>query len=159
MRILPYRTSDDRIDGVVLSFVDITSRRDAERNLKSSDERFRLLIESAVDYAIFTMTPAGMVDSWNAGAERMFGYPPDGIVGRSAATSVHAGGSRQRRVRRGTALRPARRARVGRALSPAPGRQPPVLQRRDDPARRRRRARLRQNRARPDAASAKPKSR
>ena len=33
MRILPYRTSDDHIDGVVLSFVDISTRREAERNL------------------------------------------------------------------------------------------------------------------------------
>jgi two-component system CheB/CheR fusion protein len=85
MRILPYRTSDDHIDGVVLSFVDISTRRQAERNLVTSDQRFRLLIESAVDYAIFTMTSAGIVDSWNTGAERMFGYPIDAIVGTSAS--------------------------------------------------------------------------
>ena len=35
----------------------------------------RLLIESAIDYAIFTMTPGGVIDCWNPGAERMFGYP------------------------------------------------------------------------------------
>jgi len=85
MRILPYRTSDDRIDGAVLSFVDISTRRQAERNLVTSDQRFRLLIESAVDYAIFTMTSEGIVDSWNVGAERMFGYAVDAIVGTSAS--------------------------------------------------------------------------
>ena len=39
----------------------------------------RLLIDSAVDYAIFTMTEDGHIDFWNAGAERMFGYGTDEI--------------------------------------------------------------------------------
>jgi PAS domain S-box-containing protein len=84
MRVLPYRTDSDRIEGVVVSFVEITSRRTAERRLQASDERFRLLIDSATDYAIFTMTPLGLIDSWNSGAQRMFGYAADEIVGRGA---------------------------------------------------------------------------
>jgi PAS domain S-box-containing protein len=55
------------------------------RNMTATDARLRLLIDSAVDYAIFTMTAAGVVDGWNPGAERMFGYTRDEIVGRSAA--------------------------------------------------------------------------
>ena len=50
-----------------------------------SDERWRLVIDSAVDYAIFTMTPEGRVDYWNTGAQRMFGYRPSEILGRHAA--------------------------------------------------------------------------
>ena len=47
-----------------------------------SEERLRLLIDSATDYAIFTMTAEGTIDSWNTGAERMFGYTGDEIIGR-----------------------------------------------------------------------------
>jgi PAS domain S-box-containing protein len=85
MRIRPYRTSDDRIDGVVLMFQDITARRQTERELALSEERLRLLVENALDYAIFTMTLDGVIESWNRGAERMFGYRGDQIIGQSFA--------------------------------------------------------------------------
>ena len=85
MRIRPYRTSDDHIDGVVLMFQDITAMRQAERDVAQSEEHLRLLIDSVVDYAIFTMTDEGIIDSWNRGAQRLFGYRADEIVGRSFA--------------------------------------------------------------------------
>src|SRR5207237_10050914 len=80
-RVLPYRSSDDRIDGVVLTFLDITGPRLGEMRVRQSEERLRAMIDSALDYAIFTMTADGVVDSWNAGAERMFGYTSEEIVG------------------------------------------------------------------------------
>ena len=46
MRLRPYRTVEDRIDGVVLSFVDITSRREAQQNLAESEARYRRLFEA-----------------------------------------------------------------------------------------------------------------
>jgi two-component system CheB/CheR fusion protein len=85
MRIRPYRTTEDRIDGVVLMFQDITARRQAEEEVAQSEERLRLLVDSVTDYAIFTMTSDGVIDSWNPGAERLFGYRGDEIVGRSFA--------------------------------------------------------------------------
>src|SRR3954469_16138879 len=45
-------------------------------------DRYRLLCESTVDYAVFHISPAGLVETWNAGAERIFGYAPAEIVGR-----------------------------------------------------------------------------
>jgi two-component system CheB/CheR fusion protein len=82
MRIMPYRTADDRIEGVAMTFHDITKRREAEWRLRVGEERLRLLIDSAVDYAIFTTTDEGVIDSWNTGAERMFGYRASEIIGR-----------------------------------------------------------------------------
>ena len=49
-----------------------------------SDEYLRLLIESAADYAIFAMDPDRHVTMWNVGAQRVFGFAEDEIVGRSA---------------------------------------------------------------------------
>ena len=85
MRILPYRTTDDRIDGVSITFHDITAWRQAELRERASEERLRLLIDTAIDYAIFTLTEDGRVDSWNPGAERMFRFTADEILGRDVA--------------------------------------------------------------------------
>jgi two-component system, chemotaxis family, CheB/CheR fusion protein len=82
MRVLPYRTGDDRINGVVLTFFDITERKKVEEDLRASEERLRLLIESAKDYAIFTIDPERRVNSWNTGAEAMMGYSHSEIVGQ-----------------------------------------------------------------------------
>ena len=82
MRLRPYRTADNRIEGVVLTFHDITTRRDAELRSRQADERLRLLIESAIDYAIFTTAEDGRIESWNLGAERLFGYTAEDVVGR-----------------------------------------------------------------------------
>jgi len=46
------------------------------------DELYRLIAESSVDYAIFHIGLDGIVKSWNPGAERIFGFTPQEIVGR-----------------------------------------------------------------------------
>ncbi len=45
MRLRPYRTLENRIEGVVLSFVDISARREAEERLRESEARYRRLFE------------------------------------------------------------------------------------------------------------------
>jgi two-component system CheB/CheR fusion protein len=81
-RVRPYRTMDDRIDGVVITFQEITERKRAEDRARAGEERLRLLIDGAIEYAIFTMSVAGIIDSWNSGAERMFRYTADEIIGQ-----------------------------------------------------------------------------
>ena len=81
-RVRPYRTMDERIDGVVITFQDVTDRRRAEENVRRGEERLRLLIDGAIDYAIFTMSSDGTIDSWNSGAERMFYYRAEESVGQ-----------------------------------------------------------------------------
>ena len=49
----------------------------------SQDHRFRLLVESVVDYAIFMLAPDGTILTWNSGAEKLKGYAPAEIIGRS----------------------------------------------------------------------------
>ena len=61
---------------------DITERKRVEADLRQSEERSRLMIESVVDYAILTLDPRGIVTSWNAGAERIKGYRAEEIIGK-----------------------------------------------------------------------------
>jgi two-component system CheB/CheR fusion protein len=83
MNILPYRTSEDRIEGVILTFLDITGRKEAEGRLRLSEERLRLLIESVTDYSIIIQDIEGRIEVWNPGAERMFGFTEAEAVGQS----------------------------------------------------------------------------
>jgi PAS domain S-box-containing protein len=49
MRLLPYRTADDRINGVVITFFDITRRKESEEALRQSEENYRLQLEEEVE--------------------------------------------------------------------------------------------------------------
>ncbi|AKJ27162.1 two-component system, chemotaxis family, CheB/CheR fusion protein [Caldimonas brevitalea] len=81
MRISPYRTEDDRIDGAVLNFIDVTVRRMAQEQLRARDERLRLVAESTRDYAVVTLDASGHITGWNKGAELMFGYQTNEVLG------------------------------------------------------------------------------
>ena len=61
-------------------------RDDAEGALRESEERLRLVIEGARDYAIFTTDLSGVIKTWSAGAAAIFGWSADEIIGREAAT-------------------------------------------------------------------------
>jgi PAS domain S-box-containing protein len=45
------------------------------------DNRFRLFVASVTDYAIYMLSPEGIVNSWNAGAQRFKGYTGEEIIG------------------------------------------------------------------------------
>ncbi|MEO8382615.1 MAG: PAS domain S-box protein [Acidobacteriota bacterium] len=62
---------------------DVTARNREDRRVRESEERFRLLLESVVDYAIYMLDPSGWVVSWNEGAERISGFAPADVMGRS----------------------------------------------------------------------------
>ncbi|MFT3718634.1 PAS domain S-box protein [Pseudorhodoferax sp.] len=52
----------------------------------SEEARYRLLVEAVTDYAIYMLDPQGLVVSWNSGAQRLKGYAPAEILGRSFAS-------------------------------------------------------------------------
>ncbi|MCP1488333.1 two-component system CheB/CheR fusion protein [Pseudomonas fluorescens] len=80
-RLLPYRSSEDHIDGTVLTFIDITKRRQAEEELRLGEERMRLVAESTHDFAIIILDDHGAITDWNTGAELIFGYTKDEVLG------------------------------------------------------------------------------
>jgi PAS domain S-box-containing protein len=80
--ITALRDSDGGLIGFSQITRDLTERKKHEAELRSSEERFRLLVDSVVDYAIVTLDDEGYVTSWNSGAERINGYAASQIVGR-----------------------------------------------------------------------------
>jgi two-component system, chemotaxis family, CheB/CheR fusion protein len=85
-RLLPYRTMDDHIAGVVVSFIDITARKQAE------EVRLWLsaVVASSTD-AIISFSPDLVILSWNAGAEQIFGFGADEAIGRPMSLLVRGG--------------------------------------------------------------------
>src|SRR5436190_887248 len=61
---------------------DMTSQREAQQAIIESEQRFRMLVEGVVDYAMYMLDPSGIITDWNRGAERMMGHRADDIVGR-----------------------------------------------------------------------------
>jgi two-component system CheB/CheR fusion protein len=104
VRLLPYRTTEDRIEGAVLTFFDITARRSAEEQLHARETRMRLVAESTKDYAIITTDAEGRTVSWNKGAERVFGYSENEMLGhdleRLFVAEDRANGMRLEEMRR-----------------------------------------------------------
>jgi PAS domain S-box-containing protein len=54
----------------------------AIRDLRESEERYRLILENALEYAIFTVDASGCVSTWNSGAARILGFEAQEILGR-----------------------------------------------------------------------------
>ena len=71
------RLSDD--SGTLIGFGKVT--RDLTER-RQSEQRYRLLVEGVMDYAIFSMDSSGHITSWNTGAERIKGYTADQIIGQ-----------------------------------------------------------------------------
>ncbi len=80
MRIRPYRTVDNVIDGVVLTFVDITERQQH----KLERGRLAAIVDSSRDIIVGHGLD-GTITSWNASAERILGYTADYVLGKSIA--------------------------------------------------------------------------
>ena len=81
----PYRTMDNKIDGVVMIFVDINDRKKAEM----AASHLKAVVESAED-AVISKDLSGIITTWNPGAERMFGYTVSEIVGTSIMRLIPA---------------------------------------------------------------------
>lgn len=83
-RVLPYRSASDRdrIEGLVLNFIDVTVRHQTELTMRDGEERLRLLFDSSADYVIIMLDPQGRITRWNTGAERALGFTQADALGQ-----------------------------------------------------------------------------
>ena len=78
MRVRPYRDTNNAVDGAVITFVDISERKRNEQ----ARSRLAAIVESSQD-AIVAHDLAGIVTSWNAAAEALYGYSAAEAIGQS----------------------------------------------------------------------------
>jgi PAS domain S-box-containing protein len=71
------------VDAIIASCRDVTERRQATEAVRQAEEKFRSIVESATEFAIFTTDLNGNVNSWNSGASRLLGYDESEVIGRS----------------------------------------------------------------------------
>ena len=79
VRIMPYRTFDDRIDGLVITFINISDLKQLEINYQEKEQLNRLLIDSSSDVIIKLSTDLKILE-FNSEAETFFGKKPDDVV-------------------------------------------------------------------------------
>jgi two-component system, chemotaxis family, CheB/CheR fusion protein len=82
-RLLPYRTLDHKIDGVVLTFVDITARRQTEEQLREQAARLREQAEIVNLGDLMVRNADDRILLWSAGCELLYGYTCEEAVGKN----------------------------------------------------------------------------
>lgn len=85
VRAVPVRDGTGRVELWAGMNINIDARKRAEAALRESEARLRAILESALDYAIFTTDPDGIIETWSPGAEAVFGWTAEEAVGKHSA--------------------------------------------------------------------------
>ncbi|MBN1989346.1 MAG: PAS domain-containing protein [Bacteroidales bacterium] len=82
IRIMPYRTFDDRIDGLVITFINITELKTVEDKLNEAESVIELLSSSAAN-AVVRLSAKGIIEAFNPSAELLFGSKKNEAIGNN----------------------------------------------------------------------------
>jgi two-component system sensor histidine kinase/response regulator len=94
LEITPILDADGKVIQVIAITTDITKRKRAEAALRDSEERTRLIVETALD-AVISMDARGAITGWNPQAQAIFGQSEREVLGRSASDTIIAPAYRQ----------------------------------------------------------------
>ena len=78
----PIRNSQGQLIGFAKVTRDMSQWREAQEAIRRTEEQFRLLVQGVTDYAIYMLSPEGIITNWNIGGQRIKGYAPHEIIGR-----------------------------------------------------------------------------
>ncbi len=81
----PVASDLDIVDFVVRTAGIVITRARTEASLRASEARYRQIVESAEDFAIVSLDPAGRITGWSSGAERLVGYDAAEACGQPGA--------------------------------------------------------------------------
>jgi PAS domain S-box-containing protein len=81
----PILDDEQKVSGIFVGGYDVTDAYRSRVALGESEEQLRLVIEGARDHAILTTDPSGVVTSWSAGAEAVFGWSAAEMIGQSCS--------------------------------------------------------------------------
>ncbi len=87
MRILPYRTIDNVIEGAVITFIDNTARKEAEAALYKAGTLQRAIFNSSSFSSIAT-DKRGVIQIFNVGAEKMLGYAAVDVINKITPADI-----------------------------------------------------------------------
>jgi two-component system CheB/CheR fusion protein len=82
IRIMPYRTFDDKIDGLVITFIDVSDLRQVEVKLHETGQMHRLLLTSSSD-VIIKLSPDWKILEFNPEAEKFFGKKREDVANQN----------------------------------------------------------------------------
>lgn len=85
IRYEPLRDGHETISSILGVCLEITDRIEAEEKIIESERRFRAILESVQDYAIYMLGPDGTITSWNTGAQAIKGYTEAEAIGKNFA--------------------------------------------------------------------------
>jgi len=91
VRLHPYRTSSGKVDGVVITFIEVTERHQTEEALREREHQLRRQ-KSLIDLShdpIFVWDFDGGIVEWNRGCEDLYGYSADEAIGRHKLDLLH----------------------------------------------------------------------
>ena len=81
----PIRDAKGQVTGIFVEGNDVTLLRDTMDALVQREARLRLVIENAKDHAILVMDPRGLITQWSGGAQQIFGWSEEEVIGRSVS--------------------------------------------------------------------------
>jgi PAS domain S-box-containing protein len=77
----PVRDPSGALVGYTKITRDITEKKEALDRLRESERQFRFLINGLTDYAIYMISPTGVITNWNSGAQRIKGFTAEEVIG------------------------------------------------------------------------------